>query len=52
MAYGLASAGLSIVLGISGGWGTVLVAETLGGVVGGLLLAYLWRPASEKAASG
>jgi hypothetical protein len=51
-AYGLSSGGLSIVLGsIPIGWGTMLLAEAFGGVVGGLLLAYLWRPASEKAAS-
>jgi len=53
VAYGLSSGGLSIAIGaIPAGWGTVLVAETLGGVVGGLLVAYLWRPASEKAPSG
>ena len=52
-AYGLSSGGLSIVLGsIPGGWGTMLLAEAFGGIVGGLLLAYLWRPASEKASSG
>src|SRR6056297_3593072 len=49
-AYGLSSGGLSIALGdIPAGWHIVLFAEMLGGVVGGLLLAYFWRPVSEKA---
>jgi len=42
--YGLVRGGLAVGLAVSTRpWGQVLGSEVVGGLVGGLLLAYLWR---------
>lgn len=47
-AYGVARSGLTFGLSLTtAGWGPLLISEVFGGVVGGLILAYLWRPSGE-----
>jgi hypothetical protein len=50
--YGLSFGACSVVLrGLPPEWDSVLLGEIIGGLVGGMILAYLWRPSSETAAS-
>lgn len=49
--YGLARGVLTAVFSLSSTeWAVVLGSEIVGGMLGGLLLAYLWRPTSEGGA--
>lgn len=51
-AYGLSFGACSVVLrGLPPEWSSMLLGEAIGGLVGGMILAYLWRPSSETAAS-
>lgn len=47
--YGLVRGGLTVAFSLSEAeWAMVLGNEVSGGILGGLILAYLWRPAKEK----
>lgn len=49
MTYGLVRGGLTAALAFSSAeWAEVLGSEITGGVIGGLILAYLWRPGREN----
>lgn len=48
VAYGLGRGGLTIAVGLSPEWwGSVLISEVIGGLAGGLFLAYVWRHRRE-----
>lgn len=47
--YGLARGGLTALLAFStSDWAEVMGSEITGGVIGGLILAYLWRPGEMR----
>lgn len=48
LTYGLVRGGMTAVLAFStSGWAEVLGSEITGGVIGGVIIAYLWRPGGE-----
>jgi len=51
--FGVVRGGLTVALSLTGEpWPTVMGGEVVGGLAGGLLLAYLWRPGPTEAGGG